>query len=148
MREIQRKIIIGTLKDRLDEIKDEKDSINETYIAEYIFYSEIINNIDNFNEKSQYWNLVEIYNDGTIDEGPYENPISCINSICVISNIYSLYKYFINSFKNENINSLYIEGITFNFQKYRERIEKWNKKFITCEKFYRAINKFFYIISY
>ena len=81
---------------RLDSQKEE---------VELYFYQEFLNNLDNFNEKSQYWNVAELYFEGKDDDGPYENPISAIDSLVVISRICSLAKYVISAFKNENIYS-------------------------------------------
>lgn len=142
MRELQKKIIIEALEGRMKEIKLEPIEIKN--ILEYIFYKEFLSNLDNFREKTQYWDLAEIYFEGEDDIGAYENPISVINSLAVISRIYSLCNYFTKSFNNENIESLYIEGMKFEFQKYRKKIKKWNKKY-SWEQFYRGLNKFFYI---
>ena len=99
MRELQKKIIVEALKGRIEEIKLE--SIEIKSILEYIFYKEFLSNLDNFREKTQYWDLVEIYFKEEDDIGSYENPISAINSLAVISRIYSLCNYFTKSFDSQ-----------------------------------------------
>ncbi len=126
MQELQRKIITDALTGRIKEIEKEIKSLKEFELdtkkeeVELYFYQEFLNNLDNLNEKSQYWNVAELYFEGEDDDGPYENPISAIDSLVVISRICSLAKYVISAFKNENIYSLYIEGMTLDFQKIRE----------------------------
>ncbi|MFR1675610.1 MAG: hypothetical protein ACLSVP_02850 [Fusobacterium sp.] len=126
MQELQRKIITDALTGRIKEIEKEIKSLKEFELdtkkeeVELYFYQEFLNNLDNLNEKSQYWNVAELYFEGEDDGGPYENPISAIDSLVVISRICSLAKYVISAFKNENIYSLYIEGMTLDFQKIRE----------------------------
>lgn len=126
MQELQRKIITDALTGRIKEIEKEIKSLKEFELdtkkeeVELYFYQEFLNNLDNLNEKSQYWNVAELYFEGEDDDGPYENPISAIDSLVVISRICSLAKYVISAFKDENIYSLYIEGMTLDFQKIRE----------------------------
>lgn len=126
MQELQRKIITDALTGRIKEIEKEIKSLKEFELdtkkeeVELYFYQEFLNNLDNFNEKSQYWNVAELYFEGEDDDGPYENPISAIDSLVVISRICSLAKYVISAFKDENIYSLYIEGMTLDFKKIRE----------------------------
>lgn len=128
MQELQRKIITDALTGRMVEIKEEIKSLKEFELdtkkeeVELYFYQEFLNNLDNFKEKSQYWNVTELYFEGEDDDGPYENPISAIDSLVVISRIYSLAKYVISAFEDENIYSLYIEGMTLDFQKIREAV--------------------------
>lgn len=126
MQELQRKIITDALTGRIKEIEKEIKLLKEFELdtkkeeVELYFYQEFLNNLDNFNEKSQYWNVAELYFEGKDDDGSYENPISAIDSLVVISRICSLAKYVISAFKDENIYSLYIEGMTLDFQKIRE----------------------------
>lgn len=126
MQELQRKIITDALTGRIKEIEKEIKSLKEFELdtkkeeVELYFYQEFLNNLDNFNEKSQYWNVAELYFEGKDDDGPYENPISAIDSLVVISRICSLAKYVISAFRDKNIYSLYIEGMTLDFQKIRE----------------------------
>lgn len=126
MQELQRKIITDALTGRIKEIEKEIKSLKEFELdtkkeeVELYFYQEFLNNLDNLNEKSQYWNVAELYFEGEDDDGPYENPISAIDSLVVISRICSLAKYVISAFKDENIYSLYIEGMTLDFKKIRE----------------------------
>lgn len=124
MQDLQRKIITDALTGRIKEIEEEivefaKFDTKEKEVELY-FYQEFLNNLDNFNERSQYWNVAELYFEGEDDDGPYENPISAIDSLVVISRICSLAKYVISAFRDKNIYSLYIEGMTLDFQKIRE----------------------------
>lgn len=126
MQDLQRKIITDTLTGRIKEIEEEIVEFEKFELdtkedeVELYFYKEFLNNLDNFREKSQYWNVAELYFEGEDDDGPYENPISAIDSLVVISRICSLAKYVVSAFKDENIYSLYIEGMTLDFQKIRE----------------------------
>lgn len=124
MQDLQRKIITDAIKGRIKEIKEEvielaKFDTKEEEVELY-FYQEFLNNLDNFAERSQYWNYVDIFKDGTAYEGSYKNPLSAIDSLVVISRICSLAKDVISSFKEENVDSVYIEGMTLDFQKIRE----------------------------
>lgn len=60
MQELQRKIITDALTGRIKEIEKEIKSLKEFELdtkkeeVELYFYQEFLNNLDNFNEKSQY----------------------------------------------------------------------------------------------